>query len=62
MVGPKPRISVQNGERPSSGAEALMTTSFSSSSLVRPAVSMKAGTWVVNLSTFFGSGLPPGGV
>jgi hypothetical protein len=51
---------VQNGERPSSGALALMTTFSSESSLVSPAVSMKAGTSVLNLSIF--SALPPGGV
>ena len=60
MVGPKPRISVQNGERPLSGALALTTTFCSSSSLVSPVVSTKAGTCVVNLSTVLG--LPPGGV
>ena len=44
-----------------SGADALMTTFWSSSSLVRLAVSMKAGTCVVNfVSTVLG--LPSGGV
>ena len=60
MVGPKPRISVQNAERPLSGAVALTTTFCSSSSFVRSAVSTKAGTWVLNFSTVLG--LPPGGV
>src|SRR5512133_1697208 len=60
MVGPKPRIRVQNAERPLSGALALMTTFFSASRFVRSAVSMKAGTCVLNLSTFLA--LPPGGV
>jgi hypothetical protein len=60
MVGPKPRISVQQRRAPVVGRRGVDDDVLLVEQLGQAAVSMKAGTWVVNFSTVFG--LPPGGV
>ena len=60
IVGRNPSSSVAHSDRPVSGALALMTTFWRSSSLVSWAGSMKVGTSVLNLVTFTGLALPGG--